>query len=465
MKKKLGVMTVDMLLALLLMSSVFSLFLQLSAENNIQQEAKLVAEQMTFMGDVVKNMVRGESTRILEGTTVPKLEGIPGTTVGGGTVLNLSEAGPARELVAKYLPAGMTEESLPKHNIWWGAYRVLLVRKPYFALQDGVEVPKPELDTLTAVVYTVDDKDRKYGMKSTNEFLHKTNMRAARLLGALGGYSRAGSNVLSGIGWEYAGLDKMSQGNLGIIASYNEDAGGGPFLYRVDVGDPTLNTMQTSINMDHNDLNKVRSLHLENDVPVATWENDCKNNTLTHKDGRVETDYDNEGRIFFVSNNGGDDIELERNGMAICRRGKDGNRSLAFIGDTHTGDQIKYITLASDGQKLPKPLCSRFGGITGNTTADDLEARIFVLPQVFNNGPDSRVIHAVNAYATDDPADPQNWIITLNVLTQENGIRKWTMVQTPPNSGGMAGAEENIVDADFLKVVVVATCSGKREAF
>lgn len=446
----------SMLLASFLVAMVFKMFLSMAQDMEQNFAHKTVAEQMSMVAHAVRGYMEANNGTLVRDPAVL-------TTPATSLTLNLSDAA-TRTLLLPYFPAGMTVASMPQHNIWGDGYRVVFVRS---------EDPggNPVLDTVTGYLYTVphgafSKKNRTAGTVKGDKFLRLEQKQIVARGGATFGWTET-AGTLQGLTWRVAGLPGLLPGYLGCIIGFGDKAESLTALQRFDSGDPELNRMHTSIDMNRFDLDNVGSLRLEpSDANMSVWETDCANNQKTRADGTVETGVNNVGRVFFASRGNAMNNTIANTSLAICRE-MGGRRSLAFIGDSAVEDSVRYIMTVSDGEKVPKPICpgqglAYDGGSMDLFSPTGQQPRIFVLPQVISSGSTSYPLGAVKVWAEDDGS---SWTVRINALSKQGSKDTWKGLAPTGTFGSSSVYSNSDVNAGHLRVVVMGICSSKNTPF
>lgn len=451
-----GDIMVGMVLAIILMLLTVNMLFKLKRETEVVFEQRMVIEQMAIIGKAVRGYMEANNGTLTADATIL-------ATTAGTKTLDISDAA-VQTLLKPYFPAGITVANLPTTNIWGDTYRIALVRSP-----DASGIPT--LDVITGYLYSMpgalNKKSRVATSAAGNRYLKLGQRQTAYRGGALFGWC-AVAGTLQGLSWQIAGLPGLQPGYLGYIINFGDRSSSMTALQRFDSGDPEMNRMHTNIDMNDYDLDKVASIQLMPSVqPLSAWESDCINNTRTHTDGTVETGVNNVGRLFYSDLGNSSDETINNSTLAICRQ-VGGSRGLAFIGDSQVEESIKFVTIAKDGDTIPKPICpgsTAFGNPSGGTVdgspmSDGLShSRIFIVPQILSSGAQSLPMSAVKVWAIDNTT---SWTVRINTLVRQNSNSTW--YGSDANDGG-AAHYNGTVNPDLLKVVVMGICSSKTATY
>lgn len=316
------------------------------------------------------------------------------------TLSSQASAGGGPEIsVADLITDGQLMRGFQNRNIWGQSYRIY--------------IRKPKDDDLTAVVLTSGGYTR-----PSKKFTNSVAPGAALLVGGAGGFvpsgdirgQNAGTLHGAGAGWIVSladlGIPSPGPGHLGGLTNYDPTSLGQDQLYRVAVpGQPELNEMWTELDMTDHAIENVKEIQF---VPhtLAEMENFCASG-------------DQNGRFFLHADEG----------LYLCRDGK-----VQTIADTGNSLLMKDMTLASHGQRIPKPHCPP--GV-------DAEPEIFLSPVVYATGEISPPITAVQSWATSVGTE---WQVNLRLMTADP--RNSTPVWVNPSP-------------DYGKVMVTTICRGK----
>lgn len=201
-----------------------------------------------------------------------------------------------------------------------------------------------------------------------------------------------------------AGIPAPSAGHLGSVSNLSSFDVGHDYLYRVEVpGHPELNEMWTELDMTDHAIENVKEIQF---VPhnLAEMTDFC-------------ADPSQNGRFFLHENEG----------LYICRDGQ-----VQTVADTGNSLMLKNATMASHGDKIPKPTCPP--GVTA-------VPEIFMSTAVQSAGSSAAPIVASQAYATNLGSE---WQVNLRILTADPTLGTTAWINPSP---------------DFGKVMVFTLCN------
>lgn len=342
-------------------------------------QQRLAANHLQMVTQAARNYINRHRDALL-----PQAQAASGPTVGIADLINEG-----------FLPQGFQQR-----NPWQQDYEV--------------HVRQPQTGALQAIVLTSGGRDQD---ATSGKFAGITVPGAAALAGGAGGFvppdgvlPGASSETLQGAGngWRIdlvgAGIASPGPGHLGAVSSFDSSALGQDFLYRVAVpGQPELNAMQAVLDMSDHSIRHVSNLQF---TPREISDDSCSS-------------VEDQGRIFL------DSVQ----GLYLCR-----NNSLEIIGDSGNSALVKSVAVASNGEKIAKPVCAPSSGTI---------PAIFTAPALAEAGPNAPPMASVQTWATS-LSDTQ-WQVHLRVLTSNKQL-------SSDNSGWVYPA------ADYGRIMVLSMC-------
>lgn len=238
-KRQKGWALLEVLMAIILIALALPIVYSMIDRGLTGQIQKLTASQLAGIGEAVNAYVKANYNTL-------KTNATPTT--------------PAEIMFSDLLADGYLPPGASDRNPWNQRYRIF--------------VHEPEPDNLRTVILS-------YGGKNGSqepEFASRVVPATALRVGAAGGFVPTGNvpgenpNQLRGAagGWVMpinAGIPNPGPGHLGMLLYFEDGQLGEDYLYRFAVpGQPELNTMYTNLNMDDNDVEDVRDLHVNGQI-------------------------------------------------------------------------------------------------------------------------------------------------------------------------------------------------------
>ena len=316
---------------------------------------------------------------------------------------------------------GLLPDGFQEHNPWNQSY-ALTVRSLGDSREEGEEEGSEDTDTAGRLLLLVLTQGGRGTSHDTGDahFLSVLVPGAARRAGSSAGFiphahpdGYGEGQLVAGQGGYVLtladlGITSPGAGHLGsyTVLGAGSTSSSSDVLHRVPVdGQPELNQMEVDLDMTGCGITNIGSLHL------TSWPRDGEEagkrplDTLGPGSG---CDPEDVGKLFLD----------ETYGLYLCRmmEGSNGTRTpgLALISDSGNNLSVQHMTLASDQDLVPKPVCASGTG---------MEPQIFVAPSIASSGPSSPSMVAWRAWASE--ANATTWRVHLEVKNTSHSASGW----------------------------------------
>ena len=505
-----------MVLTTILFLFIINILFENRMYNKNNEEEKYAVEELAFVGKAINKYLQANKDKesflssITGNTNDGNIKYLSVSASTGGTLINE---------ISKYLPDDRSLKDM--RNIWGDSYRITFIRST-----SGVE---NSADTVSAYVIATGSARHVEGTEEGNRWINGGVRQAATRGGAAFGFVENGQVI--GSGWSTSvGVAGARNGDLAFFVTYNVEDMASNLLMRYSTGDDEDNTLHKDLDMNnHNILNvqyieaqavDVSSVKLDpNNMfkSLSEAEDSCKNDWVYVTGGKTDGTKKGDGIKTFGMNNGPmashvhitDDTDIAKSGInnvgriyfindsskdingqiAICRL-VNGERTLAFLGDTKTEDRVAFVTTVTDGEKITKFSCPG-DSTTGEggkwiSSKPGTMPRFFIMPHIISSGKKALPIQGIRAWLEDsgthyvarlgvlvdshtgDLEKRSYWVSatggTTTSSTSSEDTAEVTATELHQEIGG-TGSLDAANAKKYFRAVVIGVCSSKAEVF
>lgn len=389
-----GVTLIEAALGLSVASVAMLGLAQLMAENAALARGKAAADRMNEVSEAASSYVRANWNALLAAASAGSPIVIPAgkASVAGGV--------PPGPLGLPSLQSGrfLSENFIDTNP--WGQRHAVLIRKPAPAQLEvlvttygGVSIPDRTLIKIPAMI----------GGKAGTMLANPLIGTIGQVMGLLGGWQTDAATWSSG--WA-GGTTTPESGRIMANLSFDVQGITQPYLYRDNLGDPALNRMNTSLDLNNNDLNNAKAVGAQT---VTTTSDVAVGGNLTVASGYAYVGSATVVGDLSVGGNQQISGSLGVNQDAIVSGDVYGREFfLSSMGNQPLSKAVFASGLYAPDDTVPKPSCR-----TGQNP------QIFVIPAQFSDNGTGSTLSGAQAWAEDGGA---SWIVRLRVRTETNWV-------------------------------------------